>query len=309
MSLRAAILENWPYKAAAVTLSVLLWFNVTADQERSDQSVATRLEFVVSDTLWTLREAPTQVTTTFQGRRGDIIALFGQPIIHKAIDGVPDSLMEIELSPADVMYDRTLNVRPTAVSPSRVTLRFERREERTVAVVPITSIVLAEGFVRDRLLVEPESVTVRGGASALQAVGTLQTERLVIDAADTTVTRQLDIQIPAELEGVQVDPPWVLVTVEIDSLVERALVVAVRAIGAGARGVVLSPDSVEVRVRGARHIVAALTPADVRATVRIDDDLAERQTYRIALDLPPGLAATATAFPPRVTAGPARMEP
>ena len=309
MNLRAAILENWPYKAAAVTLSVLLWFNVTADQERSDQSVATRLEFVVSDTLWTLREAPTQVTTTFQGRRGDIIALFGQTLIRKAIDGVTDSLMEIELSPADVVYDRTLNVRPTAVSPSRVTLRFERLEERTVAVVPITSIVPAEGFVRGRLLIEPESVTVRGGATALQAVGAFQTERLVVDAADTTVTRQLDIQIPPELEGIQIDPLWVILTAEIDSLVERALVVAVRAIGVGAGGVVLSPDSVEVRVRGARQIVAALAPADVRATVRIDDDLAEGRTYRVALDLPPDLAATATAFPPRVTAGPAGMEP
>lgn len=303
MSVRAAILENWPYKAAAVTLSVLLWFNVTADQERSDQSVMTRLEFVVSDTLWTLREAPTQVTTTFQGRMGDIIGLVGQTLIRKAIDGVTDSVMEIELSPTDVVWDRTLNVRPTAVSPSRVTLRFERREERTVAVLPITSIVPAEGFVRGALLVEPESVTVRGGASALQTIGTLQTEPLEIEGADTTVTRQLDIRVPPELEGIQIDPPRVLLTAEIDSLVERVLVVAVRAIGSGAGGIVLSPDSVEVRVRGARQIVAALTPADVRATVRIDGGVARGQTYRVALDLPPDLAATATAVPPRVTAG------
>jgi YbbR domain-containing protein len=309
VSLRAAILENWPYKAAAVTLSVLLWFNVTADQERSDQSVATRLEFVVSDTLWTLREAPTQVVTTFEGRRRDIIALFGQPLIRKVIDGVTDSVMEIELSPTEVVWDRTLNVRPTAVSPSRVTLRFERREERTVAVVPITSVVPADGFVRGRLLIEPESVTVRGGASTLQAIGTLQTERLVIEEADATVTRQLDIRIPPELEGIQIDPERVLLTAEIDSLVERALVVAVRAIGPGAGDVVLSPDSVEVRVRGARRIVAALTPADVQATVRIDEGLTGGQTYRVALDLPPDLAATATAVPPRVTAGPVGMEP
>jgi hypothetical protein len=309
VSLRAAILENWPYKAAAVTLSVLLWFNVTADQERPDQSVPTRLEFVVSDTLWTLREAPTQVTTTFQGRRGDVFALFGQPVIRKVIEGVTDSVMEIELSPSDVMFDRTLNVRPMAVNPSRVTLRFERREERTVAVIPITSITPAEGFVRGRLLVEPESVTVRGGVSAMRALGPLQTERLVVDAADTTVTRQLDIQIPPELEGIQVDPQRVLLTAEIDALVERVLLVAVRVIGGGARGVVLTPDSVEVRVRGAQQIVSALTPADVEATVRIDGELAAAQTYRVALDLKSDLAATATAVPPRVTAGPPGAAP
>lgn len=309
MNVRAAILENWPYKAAAVTLSVLLWFNVTADQERPDQSVATRLEFIVSDTLWTLLEAPTQVTTTFQGRRGDIFTLFGEPFIQKAIEEVTDSIMEIELSPTDVMYDRTLSVRPMAVSPSRVTVRFERRAERTVSVVPLTSIEPAEGFVRGRLLIEPESVKVRGGASALGAVQAVQTEQLVVAAADTTVTRQLDIQIPPELEGIQVDPERVLLTAEIDSLVERAVTVAVRAIGGGAAGVVLAPDSVEVRVRGARQDVDTMTPADVRATVRIDSELGEVQTYRVALELTRDIAATATAFPARVTAAPAGLTP
>jgi hypothetical protein len=307
MNLKAAILENWPYKAAAVTLSVLLWFNVTEDQERTDQAVATRLEFVVSDTVWALRDAPNQVTSTFQGGRGDLIRLVNQPLIRKVIDGVTDSIMEIELSPTDVVYDRRLNVRPTAVIPSRVTLRFERRVARSVSVVPITTIDVADGFVQGRLLIEPESVTVRGTASAVQGIGELQTERLSMEDVDATVTRQLAVIIPPELEGIQVDPPQVILTAEIDQLVERNLMVAVRAVGPGAEEVSLSPDSVRVTIRGARQIVETLALADVQATVRVEAGLAEIRTLGVSLDLSPDLAdlaITTTAAPPRVTASP-----
>ncbi len=304
MSLRAAILENWPYKAAAVTLSILLWFNVTEDQERSDQAVSTRLEFLVSDPTWVLQEAPSQVRVTFQGTRGDIIALFNQPLILKEIESVTDSIMEIELSPAEVVYDRSLNVRPMAVIPSRVTLRFERRVERSVAVELIATIAVAEGFIQGQLLIEPESVTVRGATSALQGIGALQTERLTLEDVDAPVTRQLAVRVPPELEGIEVDPTHVLLTADVDQLAERTLMVAVRPVGPWASGVSLSPDSVRVTVHGASQIVDTVAPTDVQATVRIDAELEEVRTQAVNLSLTRDLAITATVSPPRVTVSP-----
>lgn len=302
MDVRAAILENWPYKAAAVTLSILLWFNVTADQQRQDQPLPTRLEIEVGDTAWSLRDAPTEVTTIFQGRRGDMIALFNQPVIRKSIDEVTSSEMEIPLAPGDVTYDRSLNVRPLDVRPPRVTVRFERRVTRRVPLVAESRVQPAEGFLRGRVVVEEESVTVRGPQSAVGGIARLHTRPVAPDTpVHRDVSRQVDVAVPSELEGVTVDPAQVFVTVEIDSIAQRTFDVPVEATGPGADGTRMEPARVRVTVRGAWGAVQGLTAADVRAVVRLASAVSGERSAVVSVRLPPDMTATATSDPARVT--------
>lgn len=302
MDVRAAILENWPYKAAAIVLSILLWFNVTADQQRQDQALRTRLEFEVGDTAWSLLEAPTEVMTVFQGRRGDMIGLFNEPVIRKTIDEVTGPEMEIVLSPADVAYDRSLNVRPLDVRPQRVTVRFERRVTRRVPLVAETRVEPAEGFVRGRVVVDEDSVTVRGPQSVVLGIARLRTRPVAPDSlVRGSVSRQVDVAIPPDLEGIDVDPAQVFVTVEIDSIAQRSFDVPVQATGPAAAGTRLEPDRVRITVRGAWGAVQGLAASDVHAVVRIDSPVSGERSAVVSVELPPDLTATATADPARVT--------
>lgn len=305
MDVRAAILENWPYKAAAVTLSILLWFNVTADQQRQDEPLPTRLEIEVADTAWSLRDAPTEVTTIFQGRRGDMIALFNQPVIRKRIEEVTGPEMEIPLVPGDVTYDQSLNVRPLDVRPPRVTVRLERRVTRRVPLVPETRVQPAEGFVRGRVVVEEESVTVTGPESLVGGIARLHTRPLAPGGAvSRPVNQQVEVAVPPELEGIEVDPAEVFVTVEVDSIAQRIFEVPVEAIGPAAAAARLAPDRVRVTVRGAWRAVDGLDEADVRAVVRVETPVTEERGEAVSVRLPPDLTATATADPARVTLSP-----
>ncbi len=304
MDLKTAILANWPFKAAAVTLSLLLWFNVTADRELSGSPIRTRLDLQVSDTAWSILEAPAEVETIFQGRRRDIVPLFDPPVLRKVIDTVTGSVMEIPLEASEVDYDRGLDVRALAVQPSRVTVRFEPRVRRMVRVVPDADVRPSEGFVISDQQVEPESVLVRGPSSVVTAIAYLSTIPLRLPEVRRTVTRQLPVDLPGVGAPLEITPAQVILTIEVDSLLARPFEVPVTARGSGSAGVVLEPRTVRVTVRGAMQAVRALTGAEISATVTIDGPLTSRRTYGVEIGLPPDLRATATPEPPRVTASP-----
>lgn len=304
MSLRSALLDKWPYKVAAVVLSILLWLNVTADQQRQDQPMRTRVEFEVADTMWSLREAPSEVSTVFQGRQGDLIAMFNQPVIRRVIDPVTDSVMQVELGVEDVSFDRSLSVRPTAVVPERVTIHLERRRDRRVPVVARAGARAAPGHVIARTQVEPDSVTLHGPASVIDRVLQVETAPLQLGELRTSASRQAGLVLPSDIGSVSLTPGTVLVSVEVDSLLARQLEVPVRAVGEGASAVTLEPARVRVTVTGPAAAVGSLTAADLVATVRVDVVPAEERTFEVDVQLPAGLSATPAVEPARVRARP-----
>ncbi len=304
MSLRSAILDKWPYKLAAIVLSILLWLNVTADQQRQDQPIGTRVEFEVADTTWSLRDAPSEVSTVFQGRQGDLIAMFNQPVLRKVIEEVTDSVMEVELSVDDVSFDRSLSVRPTAVVPQRVTVRLERRVDRRVPVAARAGARAAPGHVIARTVVEPDSVTLYGPESVVTRVLSIETQPLQLGEIRASTYRQAELSLPEDLSSVEAVPSTVMVSIEVDSLVSRHLQVPVRALGDAAAAVILDPTRVSVTVTGPQAAVGSLTEADLVATVQVDVVPAEERTFEVSVRLPAGLNATPTVEPARVRARP-----
>lgn len=310
MDWRSAFLSNWPYKIAAVSLSLLLWFSVTTDEERRDQPVQTRLEIEVADSGWVAVEAPDEVSTIFQGRSGDMFALVNQPVIRKVIESVDDTVVVLDLAPGDVAFDRSLSVRPVAVEPRQVEVRLEPLIERRVPVIiQDISVSAAEGFAAFSPIVRPESVTVRGARSEVRSITFLQTVSARFSGIRQAQTRQIAVQRPQGVRTVRLEPAQVLVTIEVDSLAERQLLVPVRIAGPGAEGAVASPGTVRVTLRGPRTAIEPLTAADVTATVSVAEPLADARSLRVDVRLPEGLPVTAAADPPLVTIAPRESGP
>lgn len=304
MDWKGALVENWPYKLAAFALALLLWFNVTAE-EQQPQRVPTELRVVVQDTGWVLAEAPDEVVTTFQGRRGDLLGFsFERPVLRKVISEVTDSVMRVDLEPREVVVDPQLQARPVAVQPTSALLRFEPVVSRRLPVAADVRASPASGFtLLGSPLIRPESVEVRGAASQVEALSEVETEPLVLDGVRATETREVPLQLPPGLESLEVDSSTVLLTVEVDSLVERRLTVPVAVRGTGTDGFTASPEAVRVTIRGPRGVVTELTADDIGAVVRLDEPPeqgAEPRRLEVQVELPEGLSATATAEPPVV---------
>ncbi len=256
MNLRTAIFSNWGYKLAAFVIVLLLWLSLSAD-ERQSQPVRTLVTVEVLDSAWVLVNAPTEISTTFQGRNRDLAALLvNVPEIPIVIDSVPDTGMQVELDLSRVRYDRELDVRPTSVVPRSLDLQFERRAERRVPVVAEIDAIPATGFTILRpILVSPDTVTVRGPASEVESITRVATRRIQLEEVANTIMRDLPIELPTGVRSVSVDPASALVTVEVDSLLILTRRVPVRLVGPGTEGLLVTPDSVDAVIRGAARAV------------------------------------------------------
>lgn len=275
MDLRTAILSNWGYKLAALLIVSLLWLSLSAD-ERQSQPVRTLVSVEVLDSAWVLVNAPTEVSTTFQGRNRDLAGLLvNEPAIPIVIDSVVDPEMRVDLDLSRVRYDRELDVRPTAIVPRTLALQFEQRAERRVPVVAEIDAIPATGFTILRpILVSPDTITVRGPASEVEGITRVATRRIRLEDVAATVIRDLPIELPTGVRSVDVEPNSALVTVEVDSLLILTKRVPVRLMGAGTDGLVVVPDSVDAVIRGAatavRGRMTALQEVEVRLVAPAD---------------------------------------
>ena len=220
MNWRRTFLDNLGFKLAALVIVALLWISVTAD-ERQAQPVPTRVTYEVNDSSWVLVQGPNVVSTTFQGRNRELLGLLmDEPVVTVQIDSVEGAEMSLPLPLDLVRYDRDLGVVPSFITPGELDLRFERRVSARIAVQPDINAMPAAGFtVLTPVLVEPESVTVTGPASWLEDLTRISTRRVELEALSNTVLRDVGLSVPANVQGVEIDPPSVLVTVSLDSLV------------------------------------------------------------------------------------------
>ncbi|MFQ5678512.1 MAG: YbbR-like domain-containing protein [Gemmatimonadota bacterium] len=299
MNWKAVLRDNWPFKVAALVLAVLIWFNVSANQDRTEQEVVSRLEFDVQDENWVAVQVPREVRVTFRGRLGDILNLpVNRPLIRRTLEEVADSVVRVELDPSMVQYDRRLSVQPVAVRPSGVELHFERVTTRRVPVAPRIGASAAPGYtVLGRPAVQPESVTVRGGRHEIEAIPRVETERISLEKLSQSTTREVALVPPAEASGVSLDPERTLVTVRVDSLVDRRVRLTVRPVGDGAADVVLSPPEVTVLLSGPSSVVRELRAAELVARVEVRTPPTVPVRLPVELSLPAGVQATARADP------------
>jgi len=305
-------LENWPFKVTALVLALLLWFSVTSG-ERQETSVPTRVQVELQDEGWVILREPGPVRTIFQGSRGDVVALGfsgNDPVIRPVVDSVTGPVMELELSPEMVVYDRELSLNPIAIRPQRVQVRLDHRVERRVPVRPELDVSAAPEFSIVRpVLVQPDSVTVVGAESEVTSVDELVTEVLTLESLRRPVTRDLRVGLPDGLRNVEVRPRSVLATVEVDTLVERAVRRPLLIRGGAGGSVVLGTDSVTVTVRGPRTAVRGLAESGIVAYVEVGEVPAEPTARPVRLELPGEAQYTVSSEPAEVEVGPRATGP
>lgn len=305
MNWRSTLLDNLGFKLAALVIVALLWISVTAD-ERQAQPVPTRVDYEVSDSSWVLVEGPTVVSTTFQGRNRELLGLLmDEPVVTVQIDSVEGPDMNFPLPLDRVAYDRDLGVVPSFITPGELTLRFERRDSARIAVVPDVEAMPAAGFtVLSPVLVQPESVTVRGPASWLANLTRISTRRVELEAVSNTVLRDVGLRVPANVQGVEIDPPSVLVTINLDSLVVGSRRVPLRLAGSGSARAVTDTDSVNVIVRGAASVVSAHLEELEEIVLDVPRDPTADESHPLSVSLEGSGPVAASVEPASVTIRP-----
>jgi hypothetical protein len=172
-------------KGTAVALAIIVWLIVTA-KEPTEDVVPVRFAPQLDSTL-ALRDPPPQIGAIVAGNREELLKLYSTPLVVRRpiANDVPDTLV-IDLSPRDVEIPPNLGgaIIVRAVTPSSLTLRFERN---TTRIVPVLSQLRVDPGVGSSYTVrfEPESVQVIGPRQVIARLDRVWTVRSVIPADDS----------------------------------------------------------------------------------------------------------------------------
>lgn len=267
-----ALLHNWRLKMSALGLSLFLWALVQTEPSNRETFSSVPVQVQVSDTAWTTSGAPSPSTVELRlgGPAREIIRLAreGTSIrIPVSAVGSPDTLITLRREWVQLGQGAGLSVE--SVSPATVRVSFEPAQTR---LLPISARFV--GRIPDHLAftsyidVSPVLVRVRGPASRLEGLDSIP----IVPFDLSELSRSGAFTVPldtAGLLGASVVPPTATLGIRVEEMVERSLEgIVVQAVAEpGEAQVVAEPSSIEVRLAGARTLVTALDPSQLRVWV------------------------------------------
>lgn len=205
--LRDLFTQNLGYKVVALLLGLLLWFDVTSDETAVIEYPVPLSIAVEGRDMIITNDVPHEVDVRFSGSGKELLRLDKDELaIRKEVRGGESDTVLVDLSPQDVQRPGDLNVVPTAVVPSRVTVVTDRFIERTVPLEPVGAPETEDGYQIVNLQVDPRRVTVRGVTAEVRRIGSLALDLSQISADPGAFDERLQIAVPESLRSVRVTP-------------------------------------------------------------------------------------------------------
>lgn len=279
--------RNPGLKILALALAILLWLAISRDRF-VERSLRVPLEYQgIPEGLEIVGDPPATVDVRVRGassalgrlEAGDVVAVLDLGMAR------PGPRL-FHLISGQVRTPFGVNV--AQITPPTVSLEFERTGRKTVPVNPSVDGEPAPGYVVERVTSDPPSVVVTGPESNLARLTEATTEPVSVDGRREPVRDIVTVGVvdPA-LRLAEARTATVLVDV-VPAPIERTIgnvPVVARNVPPGAR-LTVTPDTVNVVVRGARDTVSALSARDVRVSVDLSD--LARGRYILSLQGEPG---------------------
>ncbi len=205
--LRDLFTQNLGYKVVALLLALLLWFDVTSDENAVIEYPVPLSIAVEGRDMIITNDVPHEVDVRFSGSGKDLLRLDKDKLaIRKEVRGGESDTVWVDLGPQDVQRPGDLDVVPTAVVPSRITVVTDRFIERTVPLAPVGAPETGDGYQVVNMQLDPRRVTVRGVTAEVRPIGSLALDLSQISPDPGAFDERLAIAIPESLGTVRVTP-------------------------------------------------------------------------------------------------------
>lgn len=266
------LVRNGRLKVAALGLALFLWVMVRVGAP-GQSDILVPIDIRLDEPGWVVLgdPVPAAVLVTFRGPQTEIFRLAGFNGMSMAvpITEVSDEEMMIPLQPGWVSVEGYRGVQVEDIVPSAINVHLERLATRTVPVRISTRGRLPEHLALMRgLSLTPNLVRVSGPVSLVEHIDTLDIVPVPLSDVDEQATVETVVDT-AGMGRVTVVPYVVSVRIPAEEAVERVFsgvpVFADPVVGSGR--IEVFPETVQVRVRGARSRVSAMEASFLRAVV------------------------------------------
>lgn len=267
-----SLVHNWRLKLSALALSVFLWALVQTEPRDAQNVGGVPVVVDVADTAWATASPPLpgQVELRLSGPTGEIIRLSRAGTVLRvpiARVGSRDTLVTLRRDWVELGEGSGLIVE--SVFPSSVRISFEPAVSRVVPIALRTA-----GSLPARLaLASPIGLTplvarVRGPAGRLELLDSVRLRALALH--EITGSGVVEVAVDTTgLAGVHVSPAAATVGIRVEERVERVLggIRVIAQSNDGRAALTVTPDAVDVVLRGARTLLVVIEPQDVHAWV------------------------------------------
>jgi YbbR domain-containing protein len=302
--IHGALFDNLLLKFLSMVLAVTVFLLVNTDKD-NDITVRAPLKYEYpADKVLVSEEIP-EVRVTIKGPWRRL-----KEFDERALGEIRLDLANAPTGEVPITFDMVTNLPPGLtvkdINPRSVRVAFDRRVEKLVEVVPVTTGRPQHGYVLAEIKSVPATVKVRGGERLLAAISTIRTSEISLEGRTESFEQLAEL---APSEGVSVDPTLrVGVNVRIEEeLVTRktpGLVVEIKGEGVDTLKWAVSPPQVEVSLTGALLAVEKARNAMTPIVKLAAGDRTAREVQVTIDDLPPGVGVRIS--PERVKVTPVR---
>lgn len=267
-----SLVHNWRLKLTALGLSVFLWALVQTEPRNAETFAPVPVVVEVADTAWAVSGVPepAAVELRLSGSAREMVRLARTGTsVRVPVRGVGSPDTTITLRRDWVVLEEGSGLIVESVSPSTVRVAFEPAATRVVPVTVRTSGALPPTVaLASPIGLNPPVVRIRGPASRLEGVDSVLLR--VLDLSNLRASGVVDLPVDTVgLSGIRVSPAAATVGVRVEERVERTLegIPVIAQSGFDPSELALMPAEVSLVLRGARTLVTAVDPLDLRAWV------------------------------------------
>jgi YbbR domain-containing protein len=190
--------KNVGLKVLSIGLALLLWLLVAGEQ-LVERALRIPLELTpIPEQLEIVGEAPTVVDVRVRGSSGAIGRVAaGELVAVLDLKDAREGQRLFHLTPAHVRVP--FGVEVVQITPTNVSIRFERSTTKVVPVVPSADGFPAEGYVVGAMGATPSTVELVGGASVLATITEAVTEPVSVAGRASSFTEEVAIGSPDPL--------------------------------------------------------------------------------------------------------------
>lgn len=188
---RKIFLEDWGLKLTALVITFGLWFGVTGLSTPSVQRFNVALAPRISNNAEITNALPRDVDIVLSGDKRKLEQLNNSDLAATLdLTDVPPGDRVVSLTPDNVYVNLPQGIKLTEIQPGRIAVNLEAVEERELEVSVETKGAPDAGFEIYTSIVSPPRVKVRGPASVVRTLDSVETAKIDLSGKKSDFTAQ-----------------------------------------------------------------------------------------------------------------------
>lgn len=205
---------NPALKIVALSLALILWIIVSAQRREqiTEQAFRLPLQFTgVPEGLVVTSPVPDAINVRLKGPESRILAYTARNrAVQIDLSALEPGEADQAVTSQHIEVPRDVEV--VSIDPTRVPIRLERREQKSVPIRPFTVGNLPSGYRLGETSVEPNRALISGPTSALEEINEVATERIILSERRSSFQNRYSLVADDSFVRIE-QPQSVLVTI------------------------------------------------------------------------------------------------